>query len=434
MTEKIRFFNVSQKDGHIMSMPKYANGDQSLIGELIYAIEKAHPTVAWVQFSFMQKDLTNELTGLKLNLGYYKTDAETPDTKYDSDGKPYQIPKKSFGTDFYRQAEARMGKIDKATPFDKILMAIQGMWVGDPAAIYDLPFAHCLDEVDHLEEFVYKDPRMLVELVERRMVTDIGRYMAKYGGVRHESPSFIVTPEEFPSYIHLPAPPSASALSSVTWGLTAGSIETAQVWTEEEQKPLRITPIMETVTFPKLEEPLAEEVAARLKHLYSSTQRTFEILYVNGSTKLIITSKTVEDMMQYKGHLESVYGPIEFRAADKLPDVVWHLPVIKGVMAEDMPHHLPEELPSLDTTEYSIFPTAEKIELEPEAEAGHRVATLSLPAFPTMSPAPLTPVESSEQPPELKYTCPACNGTFYGVDIYNQHDCVRLEKVQPVSD
>jgi hypothetical protein len=350
MTEKVRFFNVSQKDAHIMSMPKYGT-EQALIGELIYAIEKANPKAAWIQFAFIQKDLSAQLTGLKLDLAAYKKNAETPITKYDDEGKPYQVPHKDLGTDWYHQAEARIGKIDKVAPLDKLLMSIQGMWVGDPAHIHDLPFAHCADEIDHLEEFTYKDPRMLIELVDRRMVDDITRYIRKYNSDRHESPSFIITPEEFPSYIHLPAPPSSSALSSINWGLTAGSIETGTVWTEEEEEKGTVTTIMEAVTLPKLEEPLPKEVVPRLKHLYSSVQRTFEILYMDGSTKIIITSKTVEDMKQYKAHLESVYGPIELRAAGKIPEIVFQLPVIKGIINAPVPHDTPEQPEPAEKTE-----------------------------------------------------------------------------------
>lgn len=346
---------MSQKDAHLMSMPKYQT-EQSLIGELIYAIEKAAPKAAWVQFSFMQKDLQAELTDLKLGMQSFKAMAETPIEKIDYDGNPYQVKNKALGTDYYRQAEARMGKIDTVTPLPKLLMSIQGMWVGDEANIYDLPFSHCYDEVDHLDEFVYKDPRMLVELIERRMVTDITPYIRKYGGSRLESPSFIITPEELPTYIHLPAPPSSKALSSINWGLTAGSIEVGQAWTEEAEKPRALSQMMEVITLPKLEEPLSKEAAPRLKHLYSSVQRTFEILYDNGSTKIILTSKSDTDMFQYKSHLESMYGPIDMVPSEKVPDVVYRLPVMKGILAKPMPHEKAPAAPAPSATEYSIFP------------------------------------------------------------------------------
>ncbi|MDG6989476.1 MAG: hypothetical protein JRN21_09215 [Nitrososphaerota archaeon] len=371
--EPIRFFNVSQKDAHLMSMPKYPT-EQSLIGELIYAIEKAAPKAAWVQFSFVQKDLTAELTNLKLGMQSFKAMAETPVEKLDYDGNPYQVKHKELGTDFYRQAEARMGKIDTAAPLPKILMAIQGMWIGDESNIYDLPFSHCYDEIDHLDEFVYKDPRMLIELIERRMVTDITPYFRKYGNSRLESPSFIITPEELPTFIHFPTPPSSKAISSINWGMTAGSIEVGKAWTEEEAKPQEISQIMEAVTLPKLEEPLSKEAAPRLKHLYSSVQRTFEILYENGSTKLVLTSKSDADMFQYKSHLESMYGPVDLTPAEKVPNMVYRLPVIKGILAEPMPHGKSTDTPTLKT-EYSIFPVEAPIN-EP--------AALPQPAGPTL--------------------------------------------------
>ena len=52
--------------------------------------------------------------------------------------------------------------------------------------------------------FQYRDPRMLLELIDRRMVEDISEYLSRYTGSRLEPPSFIVTPEELKSYIHLP--------------------------------------------------------------------------------------------------------------------------------------------------------------------------------------------------------------------------------------
>ena len=75
-----------------------------------------------------------------------------------------------------------------------------------------LPFDHCSDEHDSLAVFQYRDPRMLLELVDRRMVVDISEYFDRYTGSRMEPPSFLVTPEELQSYIHLPAGEVAESL------------------------------------------------------------------------------------------------------------------------------------------------------------------------------------------------------------------------------
>jgi hypothetical protein len=58
---------------------------------------------------------------------------------------------------------------------------------------------------DSLATFEYRDPRMLIELVDRRMVQDISKYLDCYTRSRPEPPSFIVTPEELQSHVHLPA-------------------------------------------------------------------------------------------------------------------------------------------------------------------------------------------------------------------------------------
>jgi len=63
--------------------------------------------------------------------------------------------------------------------------------------------------------FRYRDPRMLLELVGRRMVVDISEYFYRHTRSRLEPPSFVVTPEELQSYVHLPAGETASSLRSL---------------------------------------------------------------------------------------------------------------------------------------------------------------------------------------------------------------------------
>ena len=78
-------------------------------------------------------------------------------------------------------------------------LAVQGMRVSSeklsPAGT--LPFDHCSDEHDSLAVFQYRDPRMLLELVDRRMVVDIYRSIWSASPSRGWSLlSFIVTPPE----------------------------------------------------------------------------------------------------------------------------------------------------------------------------------------------------------------------------------------------
>ena len=86
--------------------------------------------------------------------------------------------------DYYRQADARMKKVDDIASKPTVTLAIQGMWVGDKRleVIATLPFDHCSDEHDSLAVFQYRDPRMLLELIDRRMVEDISEYLAATPG------------------------------------------------------------------------------------------------------------------------------------------------------------------------------------------------------------------------------------------------------------
>src|SRR5208283_1041495 len=77
--------------------------------------------------------------------------------------------------DYYGRSDARMKKVDDIATKPSITLAIQGMWVADKesSSASVLPFDHCADEHDSLVLFQYRDPRMLLELVDRRMVVDI---------------------------------------------------------------------------------------------------------------------------------------------------------------------------------------------------------------------------------------------------------------------
>ena len=67
-----------------------------------------------------------------------------------------------------------------------------------------LPFKDCHDEFDRLGVFVYRNPWMLAELVERRMVEDVSSYIMSYAHSRLEPPSFLITQDEIPYYLHMP--------------------------------------------------------------------------------------------------------------------------------------------------------------------------------------------------------------------------------------
>jgi hypothetical protein len=116
---------------------------------------------------------------------------------------------------------------------------------------------------------------MLVELVERRMVEDISKYLGKFTGSRMEPPSFIVTPEELLSYIHLPVGARTEPLKSVTWGMSmrghkrgiiAGEGDDSTAPDGANAKLVRLAEV------PKTEELLQEGEIQPLAQLSSNTE------------------------------------------------------------------------------------------------------------------------------------------------------------------
>ncbi len=94
------------------------------------------------------------------------------------------------------------------------------MWVADKqsSSASVLPFDHCSDDHDSLAVFQHRDPMMLLELVDRRMVTNISGYFDRYTKSTMEPPSFLVTPDELQSYLQLPVGEVAESLRSLQGG------------------------------------------------------------------------------------------------------------------------------------------------------------------------------------------------------------------------
>ena len=100
-----------------------------------------------------------------------------------------------------------------------------------------LPFSHCHDEIDRLAVYeYYKEPRLLLELVDRRIVTNISKYFESYTGARREPPSFIVSADELPSYVHIPSGKQTDNVHSITWGDASSSPRMS-----DEEQPLSTT-------------------------------------------------------------------------------------------------------------------------------------------------------------------------------------------------
>lgn len=125
-----------------------------------------------------------------------------------------KVERKEKRTEWYRSIDLWTKKIEEALPLPKVVMGIQGVWVADedPASTFD----HCSDEVDSLAVFQYRDPCMLAELVDRRIVEDIGRYFDAFQmGARRKPPSLVLVADDLPYYVHVPQGKTLKRLHSL---------------------------------------------------------------------------------------------------------------------------------------------------------------------------------------------------------------------------
>lgn len=179
---RVLFFNVALKNGHMMAQPVY-EPQQSFISALVLEIERIDPEFAWVQLVFQMVDYHRDLRALDSVLQDHKAEAEQKKTFTDADGRTHEEDSWKVDTRWYRTIEARTKKIDLLHAKKTLALGIQGMWAGGAADLSHLaPFAKCSDDLDVLQVFPYRDPRMLIELAGRRIVTDLGGYASGYGG------------------------------------------------------------------------------------------------------------------------------------------------------------------------------------------------------------------------------------------------------------
>jgi hypothetical protein len=326
----VRFFNVSLRNGIVMSTPSYPE-KQSFVAHLIRALETSNPDFGWVQFLFVGSNYGADLIRLKNSMHRAKTAIEQPSLDLVSGEEQ---DRRQLYRDYYRRADSRMKKVDEIVTKPTITMAIQGMWVSDePDSLYALPFDHCVDEHDSLAIFRYRDPRMLLELVDRRMVVDISEYFDRYTRSRLEPPSFIVTPEELQSYVHLPAGETAASLRSLEGGTSTRAFILARIAGQKataDSGDGSSSELVRLVKVPKNEKILEDASVQPLMHLAAATVRTFELVYSGGRTEVLFSAETVEDMRKYAGLLGLVYGGLKLEKAERRPAFLSELPAIMG--------------------------------------------------------------------------------------------------------
>ena len=143
---------------------------------------------------------------------------------------------------------------------------------------------------------------------------DISEYFDRYTKSRMEPPSFLVTPEELVSYIHLPAGEVAKSLSSLQDEESKREFSQGKVEEDEETKASQSSDIssklVRLVKVPTTDEVLEDAAIQPLSHLAAPTVRTFELYYSGGKTEVLALGG------DGRGH-EGVHGAAQ-------PCLRWH--------------------------------------------------------------------------------------------------------------
>jgi len=323
----VRFFNVSLINANVMSIPRFPQ-PQRLIGELIHSIEAASPSFAWVQLLFRRANYTPTLVALKNAMLYAAEQIKTPKRSIIDDS---EYDRAELHRDWYKRSGERIKRIDAIVNRPHVLLAIQGMWVGNPSLLSSLPFKDCHDEFDRLGVFVYRNPWMLAELVERRMVEDVSSYIMSYAHSRLEPPSFLITQDEIPYYLHMPVAKQMAFLRSVRWKQHSPDVDEGQVEGGEPKASAADSRVLRLRKVPWVSEPLKDVQVERLSLMPSLSVRGFELVFENGRTDLLLSSRSEQSMRDYVDVLASVYGELDVATASRKPEFLKQLPAIVGL-------------------------------------------------------------------------------------------------------
>jgi hypothetical protein len=111
-------------------------------------------------------------------------------------------------------------------------------------------------------------------------------------------------------FLYLPLP--YRAVETSTPGFTLASVSG-----EEASRGEVSSSLVRLVAVPKMEKAIEDSPVQPLAHLASSTVRTFELVYSEGKTDLLLSAETVEDMKKYVSLLSLVYGGLKLSKADR---------------------------------------------------------------------------------------------------------------------
>jgi hypothetical protein len=198
------------------------------------------------------------------------------------------------------------------------------MWVHDePGSIFILPFDHCMDEHDSLAVFRYRDPRMLSELINRRMVEDISEVSEQVHQIQARAALLHRDTRRTPVMRSLPrggdgrVTPLAGKGGTSKRGLAQGSVAVEE--TSSGRGDDISSRLVRLAKVPKNEKMLKEASVRPLVHLATSTVRTFELICSSRRTHVLLSAETVEDMKSYGASLSMGIRRHEVRESRTVP-------------------------------------------------------------------------------------------------------------------
>ncbi len=113
--------------------------------------------------------------------------------------------------------------------------------------------------------------------------------------------------------------------------LYSSEVREGEVEGSEPKSTKTYSNVVRLATLPWISEPLKEKEIERFHLLPSTTVRGFELLFEKGSTEVLLSSRSPEDLRDYVGILDSVYGELDFTGAPVVPDFLKQVPTIVGL-------------------------------------------------------------------------------------------------------
>jgi hypothetical protein len=123
------------------------------------------------------------------------------------------------------------------------------------------------------------------------------------------------------------------SLNSLSWGTFGKGLIRGNVAGDSQARSRDDidTTLVRLAKVPKIEKALDDGDTGPLAHLASTTPRSFELVYSERKTDLLLTAGTVEDLRTYVDILDSVYGQLKCERIGALPSFLGQLPAVVGL-------------------------------------------------------------------------------------------------------